>query len=171
MLGSGRDTSAKDIRSRYLALARRYHPDVNGGDGTAEWIFKRIQQAYQAVREQAGEDATAPARAARNGGGPPRSNRRTDAGESRSDPRNDWWYEWREERRRERQAQYAREQARREHEERVRKARRKTFSWPAAAAIATMAGAGGSGADAGVIWGWGLAAVYLTSVWLWIIGK
>src|SRR4029077_1684756 len=36
----------------YRALARKYHPDVNPGDKTAEKKFKEIQQAYDVLADQ-----------------------------------------------------------------------------------------------------------------------
>lgn len=46
VLGVKRDASAKEIKQAYRRLARRYHPDVNPGDTTAEQKFKEISQAY-----------------------------------------------------------------------------------------------------------------------------
>lgn len=43
--------TAKDLRQRYKQLVKRYHPDVNGGDKTAEEVFKRITAAYETLRE------------------------------------------------------------------------------------------------------------------------
>lgn len=48
ILGVGKNASAKDIKSAYRKLARKYHPDVNPGDTTAEAKFKEINEA-QAV--------------------------------------------------------------------------------------------------------------------------
>ncbi|RMD66010.1 hypothetical protein D6833_02050, partial [Candidatus Parcubacteria bacterium] len=46
ILGVRRDASAKEIKQAYRRLARRYHPDVNPGDATAEQRFKEIAEAY-----------------------------------------------------------------------------------------------------------------------------
>ena len=51
ILGIQRSASPERIRARYRELARRYHPDTNGGDPTAEWMFKQINDAHQRVRE------------------------------------------------------------------------------------------------------------------------
>jgi DnaJ-class molecular chaperone len=46
VLGVRRDASAKEIKQAYRRLARRYHPDVNPGDVSAEQRFKEISEAY-----------------------------------------------------------------------------------------------------------------------------
>ena len=43
---SQRSASADQIRKAYRRLARKYHPDVNPGDSSAEERFKSIQEAY-----------------------------------------------------------------------------------------------------------------------------
>jgi DnaJ-class molecular chaperone len=48
ILGVDRKASEKEIKSAYRKLARKYHPDVNPGDKTAEARFKEINEA-QAV--------------------------------------------------------------------------------------------------------------------------
>ena len=51
-LGVKRDASADQIRKAYRRLARKFHPDVNPGDRTAEEKFKDIQEAYQVLNDQ-----------------------------------------------------------------------------------------------------------------------
>jgi len=47
LLGVARKASTKDIRAAYRKLARKYHPDLNPGDKSAEEKFKQIQEAYE----------------------------------------------------------------------------------------------------------------------------
>ncbi len=49
VLGLKRGASAEEVRRRYRELARRYHPDVNEGDSTAEWMFKQVNAAHEAL--------------------------------------------------------------------------------------------------------------------------
>ncbi len=47
VLGLARGAGAEAIRSAYLKLAKKYHPDLNAGDLIAERRFKKINEAYQ----------------------------------------------------------------------------------------------------------------------------
>lgn len=75
ILGVSRDASDKEIKAAYRRLARKYHPDVNPGDKTAEEKFKEVSEAYEVLSdkekrsrydqfgqywEQAGAGASAP---------------------------------------------------------------------------------------------------------------
>jgi molecular chaperone DnaJ len=51
LLGVARKASAKDIRAAYRKLARKYHPDLNPGDKSAEEKFKQIQEAYEVLSD------------------------------------------------------------------------------------------------------------------------
>jgi molecular chaperone DnaJ len=46
-----RTASEEDIRKAYRKLARKYHPDLNPGDKSAEDRFKNVQEAYDILSE------------------------------------------------------------------------------------------------------------------------
>lgn len=50
-LGVGRTAAEEDIRKAYRRLARKYHPDLNPGDKSAEDRFKRVQEAYDILSD------------------------------------------------------------------------------------------------------------------------
>ena len=50
-LGVKRDASQRDIQSAYRRLARKYHPDVTGGDKAAERRFKTINEAHEVLSD------------------------------------------------------------------------------------------------------------------------
>ena len=52
ILGVNKDATEKDIKQAYRRLARRYHPDVNPGDKTAEAKFKEINAAYEVLADK-----------------------------------------------------------------------------------------------------------------------
>jgi molecular chaperone DnaJ len=51
LLGVTRKAPVKDIRTAYRKLARKYHPDLNPGDKSAEEKFKQIQEAYDVLSD------------------------------------------------------------------------------------------------------------------------
>ena len=51
LLGVRRKASVKEIRQAYRKLARKYHPDLNPGDKSAEEKFKQIQEAYDVLSD------------------------------------------------------------------------------------------------------------------------
>jgi curved DNA-binding protein len=50
-LGVPRTASDKDIKAAYRKLARKFHPDVNPGDKSAEDKFKLINEAYEVLSD------------------------------------------------------------------------------------------------------------------------
>ncbi len=53
VLGVAPDADDKTIKKAYHQLAKKYHPDVNPGDKSAEEKFKEISEAYQAISDPA----------------------------------------------------------------------------------------------------------------------
>jgi len=51
ILGVKRDATEKEIRAAYRKLARKFHPDVNPGDKTAEAKFKEINAANEVLSD------------------------------------------------------------------------------------------------------------------------
>ncbi len=50
-LGVKRTSTQDEIRKSYRRLARKYHPDVNPGDKSAEEKFKQISEAYDILSD------------------------------------------------------------------------------------------------------------------------
>ncbi len=48
-LGVAKTASPKEVKQAYRKMARKYHPDVNPGDKSAEGRFKEINEAYEVV--------------------------------------------------------------------------------------------------------------------------
>src|SRR5919109_3662426 len=46
-----RTATADDIKKAYRKLARKYHPDVNPGDKSAEEKFKQVGEAYEVLSD------------------------------------------------------------------------------------------------------------------------
>src|SRR5271166_1750471 len=51
LLGVPRKATAKDIRTAFRKLARKYHPDLNPGDKSSEEKFKQLQEAYDVLSD------------------------------------------------------------------------------------------------------------------------
>jgi len=51
VLGVPRGADEKEIKSAYRKLARKYHPDVNPGDKSAESRFKEASEAYEVLSD------------------------------------------------------------------------------------------------------------------------
>ena len=50
-LGVPRKATAKEIRTAFRKLARKYHPDLNPGDKSSEEKFKQLQEAYDVLSD------------------------------------------------------------------------------------------------------------------------
>src|SRR3954469_18618500 len=50
-LGVTRTADAEEIHKAYRKLARKYHPDLNPGDKSAEDRFKNVQEAYDILSD------------------------------------------------------------------------------------------------------------------------
>ncbi|MBE9077233.1 DnaJ domain-containing protein [Romeria aff. gracilis LEGE 07310] len=51
ILGVSKTASADDIKKAFRKLARKYHPDVNPGDKSAEARFKEVSEAYEVLSD------------------------------------------------------------------------------------------------------------------------
>ena len=51
LLGVPRSADEKEIKSAYRKLARKFHPDVNPGDKSAESKFKEISEAHSVLSD------------------------------------------------------------------------------------------------------------------------
>ena len=51
ILGVDRKAGLVEIKKAYRKLARKYHPDLNPGDKSAEAKFKEIQEAYSVLSD------------------------------------------------------------------------------------------------------------------------
>lgn len=52
LLGVTRSSSQEEIAKAYKKLARKYHPDLNPDDKTAESKFKEINEAYEVLKDE-----------------------------------------------------------------------------------------------------------------------
>ena len=50
-LGVSRDADATELKKAYRVLAKKYHPDLNPGDETAEKNFKEANEAYECLKD------------------------------------------------------------------------------------------------------------------------
>ncbi len=51
VLGVSRTAETDEIKKAFRKLARKYHPDVNPGDKTAEAKFKEVSEAYEVLSD------------------------------------------------------------------------------------------------------------------------
>lgn len=68
VLGVKKDASAEEIKKAYRVLAKKYHPDVTGGDKAAERRFIEINEAYDTLSDAEKRRAYDQAREAPFGG-------------------------------------------------------------------------------------------------------
>ena len=52
ILGVSKQASESEIKQAYRGLARKYHPDVNPGDQSAERNFKKVNEAHEVLSDQ-----------------------------------------------------------------------------------------------------------------------
>jgi DnaJ family protein A protein 3 len=50
-LGVPQNASGKDIKKAYYQLAKKYHPDTNKGEPTAEKLFQDVSEAYEVLSD------------------------------------------------------------------------------------------------------------------------
>ena len=51
-LGVAKTAKPAEIKAAYRKLARKYHPDANKGDSSAEERFKEISEAYSVLSDE-----------------------------------------------------------------------------------------------------------------------
>jgi molecular chaperone DnaJ len=52
VLGLSRGATEAEIKKAYRKLARKFHPDVNPGDKTAQKKFQDVQEAYEVLQDE-----------------------------------------------------------------------------------------------------------------------
>ena len=52
LLGVNRKSSQDEIKSNFRKLAKKYHPDANVNDKSAEEMFKALNEAYNVLMDK-----------------------------------------------------------------------------------------------------------------------
>ena len=52
VLGVSRNAPQKDIKKAYYQLAKKYHPDTNKGDNSAQKKFQDVSEAYECLSDE-----------------------------------------------------------------------------------------------------------------------
>ena len=60
VLGVSRSATDDEIKAAYRTLAKKYHPDLNGGSATAEAKMKEVNEAYTLLIKNKGQGANQP---------------------------------------------------------------------------------------------------------------
>ena len=68
-LGVAKTAKPAEIKTAYRKLARKYHPDANKGDASAEERFKEISEAYSVLSDEKRRKEYDEARSLFGGGG------------------------------------------------------------------------------------------------------
>ena len=68
-LGVAKTAKPAEIKAAYRKLARKYHPDANKGDSSAEERFKEISEAYSVLSDEKRRKEYDEARSMFGGGG------------------------------------------------------------------------------------------------------
>ena len=50
VLGLDRNASDEDVKKAYRRLAKKYHPDLNPGDGEAARKMQEVNDAYERIK-------------------------------------------------------------------------------------------------------------------------
>ena len=67
VLGLQRGASEDEIKKAYRKLAKKYHPDLNPGDKTAEEKMKEVNAAYEILSDPEKKGPVRPIRPCRSG--------------------------------------------------------------------------------------------------------
>lgn len=54
ILGVAENASAEEVKAAYKKLAKKHHPDKNGGDELSQEVFKKVKAAYETLSDSVG---------------------------------------------------------------------------------------------------------------------